>query len=46
MGIVFVAQMSWGAVYVATDMGRMVDYSICRIRDVTFLIGGTHGRIA
>ena len=37
--------MWWSAVYryVAIDMG-MVDYRICRIRDVTFLMGGTRGR--
>ena len=40
--------MSWSALfrYVAIYiLERMVDHRLCRIRDATLLIGGTHGRI-
>ena len=41
-------KLSWSAVFLYAALyiwERVVDYRICRIREVTFLIDGTHGRI-
>ena len=39
--------LSWSAVYwcMDIDMERMVEYRICRVRDVTFLTDGIHDRV-